>query len=386
MLTACGIIAEYNPFHKGHRYQMQQARQQSGADVIVVCLSGNFVERGGPSLINKWQKTQLALANGADLVVELPTAYAVEPADRFAQGAVKLVAALGCQTLAFGSEEVGFDYQTMGHRLNQVMNDHTFFVDYQKTYATQLNEFYQQRLGLSITQPNHLLGLSYAQANDQLSQPMRLLPILRIGAGHDQNDQMHGKFASASAIRKMMTSNPPQWERLREVAPGNTLDILRNAPLVTWDDCFALLKYRILTSSIKQLQQIYQMSEGLEYRLKKVIRQSHDFTELLHNLKTKRYTYARLQRLCTYVLLNITTTDINQAYQHPYLRVLGFSDMGRKWLNQQRQALTLPLITNMNAKLASGLLHLQIQVDDVITLLTNCEQNFGRHPIIKSKE
>ena len=133
MLTACGIIAEYNPFHKGHRYQMQQARQQSGADVIVVCLSGNFVERGGPSLINKWQKTQLALANGADLVVELPTAYAVEPADRFAQGAVKLVAALGCQTLAFGSEEVGFDYQTMGHRLNQVMNDHTFFVDYQKT-------------------------------------------------------------------------------------------------------------------------------------------------------------------------------------------------------------------------------------------------------------
>lgn len=385
LLKACGIIAEYNPFHKGHYYQMTAARQQSHADVIIVCLSGNFVERGGPSIIDKWHKTQLALANGADLVIELPTAFAVEPADRFAQGAVSLLSAIGCQVLAFGSEEANCDYQQLGHQLNQLMNQHQFFVDYQKTYATQLNEFYQSQLGLSITQPNHLLALSYAQANDKLAHPMQLLPILRIGAGHDQADQNNPQFASASAIRKMVTSPSPQWQHLQEVAPDDTIAVLKHAKLVTWDDCFNLLKYRILTSSIPELQQIYQMSEGLEYRLKKVIRDSHSFDELLHNLKTKRYTYARLQRLCTYTLLNITTPEIENAYQHQYLRVLGFSKMGQQWLNQQRKQLTLPLITNINAKLAHDLLKLQIKVDDVITLLTNNEQNFGRRPIMNMK-
>ena len=134
-----------------------------------------------------------------------------------------------------------------------------FFVDYQKTYATQLNEFYQSQLGLSITQPNHLLALSYAQANDKLAHPMQLLPILRIGAGHDQADQNNPQFASASAIRKMVTSPSPQWQRLQEVAPDDTIAVLKHAKLVTWDDCFDLLKYRILTSSIPELQQIYQM-------------------------------------------------------------------------------------------------------------------------------
>lgn len=385
MLKACGIIAEYNPFHKGHYYQMKQARQQSHADVIIVCLSGNFVERGGPSIIDKWHKTQLALENGADLVIELPTAFAVEPADRFAKGAVNLLAAIGCQTLAFGSEEANCNYQQLGHQLNQLMDQHQFFVDYQKTYATQLNELYQSQLGLSITQPNHLLALSYAQANDKLLHPMQLLPILRIGANHDQADQNNPQFASASAIRQMVTAIEPQWQRLKEVAPDDTINVLRNAELVTWDACFDLLKYRILTSSIIELQKIYQMSEGLEYRLKKVIRNSYSFEELLHNLKTKRYTYARLQRLCTYVLLNITTAEIENAYQHPYLRVLGFSKMGQLWLNQQRKDLTLPLITNINAKLANSLLKLQIKVDDVITLLTNQEQNFGKRPLMNIK-
>lgn len=139
-----GIIAEYNPLHNGHRYQLQQARAASHADLVIVCMSGNYVQRGEPAILDKWTRAQLALSNGADMVVELPFASAVQPADRFADGAVKLLAALGCQTLAFGSEYPTFDYQQVGQQILALKAKSQTFIDYQKLMRRSSMSFIKQ--------------------------------------------------------------------------------------------------------------------------------------------------------------------------------------------------------------------------------------------------
>ncbi|MEJ1330569.1 nucleotidyltransferase [Latilactobacillus sakei] len=321
-----GIIAEYNPLHNGHIYQLQQARQQSQADLVIVCMSGNYVQRGQAALLDKWTRAELALQNGADMVVELPFVSAVQPADRFATGAVQLLAALGCQTIAFGSEQPTFDYQQAGQQIIDLPEQSAAFVDYQKTYATQLNEFYQEQLSLQIDQPNHLLGISYAVANARLAQPLNLLAIKREQAQHGDQTVSTAPYASASAIRQVVTQGTA-LAALQHVVPAGTLAALADSTLLTEDQLWPLLKYRIESLSPAQLRQVYQMSEGLEYRFKKVIHKANSYTELLQALKTKRYTYARLQRVCLYVLLNIQPTDIQQGLQRTYIRLLGFNEI-----------------------------------------------------------
>lgn len=382
-MKVTGIIAEYNPLHNGHRYQLQQARQTSQADVVIVCMSGNYVQRGEPAVLDKWTRAQLALAAGADMVVELPFASAVQPADRFATGAIDLLAQLGCQTVAFGSEEAAFDYQTIGQKIAALPAQSAAFVDYQKTYATQLNEFYQQTLNLSIDQPNHLLGISYAVANARLAQPMQLLAIERQQAQHADQLIQTGAYASASAIRKVLAHTPIDLTMVQPVVPATTLAALTTQQGVQWSQLWPLLQYRINSTPLAELRQVYQMSEGLEYRFKKVITQVDSYEALLQALKTKRYTYARLQRVCLYVLLNIKDTAIQQTLEQPYVRLLGFNQVGQTYLHQLKKQLTWPLISKISAKLGAetGLLGLEVRVDRLFEQLTNTHQNFARQPL-----
>lgn len=377
-----GIIAEYNPLHNGHIYQLQQARQQSQADLVIVCMSGNYVQRGQAALLDKWSRAELALQNGADMVVELPFVSAVQPADRFATGAVQLLAALGCQTIAFGSEQPTFDYQQAGQQIIDLPEQSAAFVDYQKTYATQLNEFYQEQLSLQIDQPNHLLGISYAVANARLAQPLNLLAIKREQAQHGDQTISTAPYASASAIRQVVTQGTA-LAALQHVVPAGTLAALADSTLLTEDQLWPLLKYRIESLSLAQLRQVYQMSEGLEYRFKKVIHKANSYTELLQALKTKRYTYARLQRVCLYVLLNIQPADIQQGLQRPYIRLLGFNEIGQQHLHQLKKTTDLPIISKVSAKMGAetGLLGLEVRVDRLREQFGWQSQNFARQPI-----
>lgn len=377
-----GIIAEYNPLHNGHIYQLQQARQQSKADLVIVCMSGNYVQRGQAALLDKWTRAKLALQNGADMVVELPFVSAVQPADRFATGTVQLLAALGCQTIAFGSEQPAFDYQQAGQQIIDLPEQSAAFVDYQKTYATQLNEFYQEQLSLQIDQPNHLLGISYAVANARLAQPLNLLAIKREQAQHGDQTISTAPYASASAIRKIVTQGT-DLAALQHVVPAETLAALADSTILTEDQLWPLLKYRIESLSLGQLRQVYQMSEGLEYRFKKVIHKANSYTDLLQALKTKRYTYARLQRVCLYVLLNIQPADIQQGLARPYIRLLGFNDIGQQHLHQLKKTTDLPIISKVSAKMGAetGLLGLEVRVDRLREQFGWQSQNFARQPI-----
>ncbi|WP_056989210.1 nucleotidyltransferase [Lacticaseibacillus camelliae] len=381
-MQAVGMIAEFNPLHNGHVYAMRQARQLSKADVVVVLMAGNYVQRGEPAVVDKWARAKAALASGADLVVELPTTDAVQAADGFATGALTLLGALQVSTLAFGTEAPDLDYAALAARVAAAPPKSSLFQDHTQTYATQLNQYYQQTAGVSLDAPNLLLGLSYAQANRQLSEPLRLLPFARQGAAHDAAGVSAGG-ASASAIRSALA----QGQDVTAVVPAAMQAGLIAARHQSWADLFPLLRYRLQTADLAALRGIYTMSEGLEFRLTEQLAAAPDFHAFLHQIKSKRYTYARMRRLCLYVVLNLTAEAMADARQHRFLHVLGFTAAGRKYLHQVKKTLPLPLITKVSAAMLApgGIMQWQHRCDQLIETVTQTAQNYGRVPVMRKE-
>lgn len=380
-MQAVGMIAEFNPLHNGHVFALQQARRLSGAEVVVALMAGNFVQRGEPAVVDKWARAKSALACGADLVVELPTTDAVQAADGFAQGALALLSALQVQSLAFGTESPALDYAALAARVAEAPPQASLFQDHTQTYATQLNQYYQQTAGVALDAPNLLLGLSYAQANRQLGTPLRLLPFARQGAAHDEAGLRVG--ASASALRAALA----QGESVADLVPAAMQTELQAARHQSWDDLFPLLRYRLQTADLAALRDIYTMSEGLEFRLTEQLAGALDFAGFLHQIKSKRYTYARMRRLCLYVVLNLTKAVMADAQQHRFLHVLGFTEAGRQYLHQIKKTVELPLITKVSAAMLApgGLMQWQHRCDQLIETLTGTAQNYGRVPVMRKE-
>ena len=391
-MKACGMIVEYNPFHNGHLYHLKQSKQKSNADVMIAVMSGNFLQRGEPAIIDKWHRAKSALANGADLVIELPVEWSVQSADYFATGGLKLLHALGCEILCFGTDQVqAFDYQSLGQLLasrQEELNAIYQAIDDPKlTYAQKMMQVFSRfdsRLTFQPNQPNHILALAYAQANAKLKRPLTLVPIQRLQAAyHDETlpDLTQPKMldiASASAIRKSFFAK----QAIEDFLPASSLVDLKEQA-VNWEDYFPYLKYRILSSTIEELGQIYQMVDGLEYKLKQVITEVTSFAQLIQAIKSKRYTQVRLQRLLLYVLLNIQKAAMTKQHAQLSLHVLGFSEKGQEYLRQQKKVCQYPIITRMSQSAALKM-PLLIKSDRIYQLAkpTIAEQNFGRLPIM----
>ncbi|AXX64295.1 nucleotidyltransferase [Bombilactobacillus bombi] len=380
-MKICGIIVEYNPLHNGHLWQIQQVKQQLHPDVLIVVMSGNFVQRGDFALLDKWQRTQMALDAGVDLVVELPVYGAVQPADIFAEEALRLLQQLQVDTLVFGSEYPKLDYYQLAQQIQQVTNTSDQFVDFRNTYATQFNQIIEQKLGMKITKPNQLLGLAYAQACLKLSYQVQLYPLKRNGQAKHNESSLHGKYSSASAIRQALLAG----EDCQISLPIAARKIIASSKLYSWNDFFAFLKYRLLTASIAELGEIYQMNEGLEYKFQHEIVSAVDLADFLQKSKSKRYTYARLRRLCLYTLLNITTEQMQTMRKQRYLHVLGFNWRGQQHLHTIKKNLSMPLITKVTQKLGNGrgLMARSVAGDRILNLVGAPEQNFGRQPLIR---
>ncbi|MFD1902143.1 nucleotidyltransferase [Enterococcus termitis] len=386
-MKSCGIIVEYNPFHNGHYYHAKMARELSGADIVIAVMSGNFLQRGEPAIIDKWTRAKEALAHGVDLVIELPFAYAVQSADYFAKGGVKLLQALECEALCFGTDSQNeMDYQAFGSFVSKHQED----IDqrYQQiknngmSYPQQMTEVFRQlypQSGLDFSTPNHILGMSYAKENALYAQPMKLYPLKREQAGyHDLT--IHQEFASATAIRKAVFAN--ELDQIRQVLPEQVRLDLEASSNVSWEDYWSLLKYKLISNSINELQSIYQMKEGIEYRLQEAAKTSDSFSTFIKQAKTKRYTWTRLQRLSTYILNNVKQAEIEQVWQHSYLQVLGFTEQGQRFLKEKKKTSQLPLLTKISRD-SGEQMSLAIRSDQIYRLGNSniSEQNFGRIPI-----
>ena len=375
-MKACGIIAEYNPFHKGHHYQIEQIRKQTDTDVIVVAMSGNFVQRGEPAIENKWYRAKMALENGADLILELPTLSSTQATDWFAAGGVGILHAAKCQEIAFGVEDTSIDYQvafkewiTLQTRIKEdVTNDEMKSL----TYANRLSLISKENFGETsplyrlMQQPNQQLGFAYVKEILSHNLPMKFMTIERMGNGHLDTEIQEGKFASGTALRKQLLKVDrthqlfSQLPYLEEVSSNE----YRN----NWEQYWMLLKYQIERSSVEELRTIYQMDEGIEYRFKKFLSQANSFYEFIQFLKNKRWTWARLQRLCIYVLLGITKEQIKQHFKTIHspkeVTVLGFNEIGREYLKNLREE-----ETNFITNYAHPFLELQKKFDNIYDIM-----------------
>lgn len=380
-MSVVGVIAEFNPFHSGHEFLLNRGRLLAGKDPIVVLMSGNYVQRGEIAISAKWDRAQAALESGADLVFELPFAVALQSADRFALGAVKILQALGVQDLIFGAENANLDFSYLGQRIAELPPERMQFTDYSQTYSTQYNQMVAKQVGHEINQPNSILGLAYAVANAKLGQPLNLQAINRIGAEHDDLLRRDQIVQSATAIRSLLIADP-NWQRLKAWIPKKELARLQQQQLFpSWQQLFPFLKYRLESASISELQQIYQMSEGLEYKMKEEIHQAASFADFLRHVKSKRYTYSRLRRLSLFSLLNVTQQDIEPCGQDQSLLLLGYSKVGRHYLHQIKKQTPVKIISRLdrqNALLPN--MALQLRVDRLFEQLMGPDQNFGQKP------
>ena len=360
-MTITGIIAEFNPFHNGHKYLLDQAE-----GLKIVAMSGNFVQRGEPAIVDKWTRAQMALENGADLVVELPFLVSVQAADFFGQGAVAILARLGMDTLAFGTEEV-LDYQQIANLYTERGQEMELFMENlpdSLSYPQKTQAMWKEFAGLDFSgdTPNHVLALAYAKA--VAGRKIKLHPIQRQGAGYHSVDK-DVDFASATALRQHQNDQ----NFLERFMPS--IALFENASKVNWEDYYPLLRYQILSNP--DLTTIYQVNQEMAVRIKDTIKTAQTVDELVEIVATKRYTKARVRRLLTYILVQARENALPEG-----IHVLGFTEKGRQHLKPLKEQVHLV------SRIGKEPWDAMTQKADQIYQLGHpsiAEQNFGRVPI-----
>ncbi|EOP93227.1 nucleotidyltransferase [Bacillus cereus] len=342
---------------------MQQTKKLTQSDIIIAVMSGPFLQRGEPALISKWYRTKMALANGVDLVVELPYVFATQKAETFANGAISILNALRVSEICFGSEDGQIEnfYNTISVQKNE---EETFnylvkqFMDAGNSYAKATSDAFSHILtsekNIDMSQPNNILGFQYMKAILSQNSSIQTQTIKRFASHyHDEtfNDQ---HIASATSIRKQLFSEEGSFTTIKPFLPQATTSLLANYKqnygiLHNWEQYFSFFKYRLMTMSPGDLRHIYEIEEGLEHRILSKIQNSSSFYSFMEALKTKRYTWTRLQRACTHILTNTTKEEIRSANieQHaPYIRLLGMSQKGQTYLSKNKKKIELPILTH----------------------------------------
>ena len=348
MSKVLGIIAEYNPFHNGHLLHLTKSKEETGAEYSICIMSGNFVQRGNTSIVNKWVKAEMALKSGIDLVIELPTVYSISSAENFAEGAIKLLNSLKIvDTVSFGSENSDIDI------LNRISG---ILYEEPKQYVEFLNE--ELKKGLSfpkarenavllylndkkyfniLNQPNNTLAIEYLKALKKYKSHIMPIAIKREKAFYNSNCIVD-EYASATAIRNMIVNN--QFNDIRKVMPRLAYDLLmqeieNNQYVIDISKFEKEILYSIRRLSTADLKKFPEVNEGLENSIKNAANSCNTLAELINIIKTKRYTQTRIQRILLYILLNITKKDMYISRKTvPYARILGYSQKGKALISE----------------------------------------------------
>ncbi len=345
-----GIVAEFNPFHNGHKYIVDSLKN-GGENTVTAVMSESFVQRSECACASPYVRTQMALANGVDLVLSLPVPYATASAERFASAGVAVLSALGVvDALGFGSEcgskelikecatallDEGFDLLVQKYLQEGV--------SYPEARCKALEESFGKSLAQIISTPNDILGVEYTKAIIKNGFCMDINPIKRIGASHDSKEAV-GDICSASAVREMLLNN----ESAKTFLPPETYSILQKvmgegkAP-ADFKKLEAAILYKLRTMSVEDFSRLSDVSEGLEYRLYTAVRGSSTLNEVLEKVKTKRYTLSRIRRIIICAFLGITKQEVELPV--PYIRVLGFNEKGARLLKDAKEKATLPIVT-----------------------------------------
>ncbi|WP_296971178.1 nucleotidyltransferase [Tepidanaerobacter sp. EBM-38] len=366
-MNIVGIIAEYNPFHNGHLYQLSNVRKVLKPDGIIVIMSGNFVQRGEPAVFSKWARAEMALREGADLVIELPVCFSTATAEIFAESAVKLLLqSQVVNTLSFGIERycekelfyLGKLLSEEPDLFKQFMNDYlkkglSFPAAREKAvikYIMVKNiNLDTQLISDLLKKPNYILAVEYVKAINKLKAEFSIFPVLR--QGHDYHDkELTQQYASASAIRQELFYRRQDFSNeLVKNLPDSALQIIKKEiedgrTPVFLQDFETILLYALRCMSAYELKTYFDVAEGLENRIKKAAQACGTLEQLISQIKSKRYPVTRIQRILMHILLNIPK-EIVEIRTPQYLRVLGFTRKGALILKKMNSKATVPVIT-----------------------------------------
>ena len=407
-MKVTGIIAEYDPFHNGHSYHIKKAREMTGADAIVVVMSGHFTQRGMPAFFRRDARVRMAVDGGADLVIELPYIYACNSSHEFARGAAGILNGIGCvDALVFGAETddmdtlgkaaraaAGTDDRSSAYIKEEMKNG----VSYPEALTRSVEKIYGAQTAAVLREPNNLLGIEYMKALRELGSGIKPFIVGRRSAAHGESLEMlherkqEQRIASGTAVRKAVYAGGARAAEM--LVPDTSFSIIsgyeRSSGFSFTEyrdkikkNMFELLKYKIITSDESELAEVYGVAEGLENRLKSCISGAEDIDGLIDSVKSKRYTRARISRTLMHLLINLRTTDFETLRETYCARVLGFSPTGGKLLRLMSESSAIPIFSNLSrldkrSPEAARVLKYDMRASDVYALLYGSGDAPGR--------
>ncbi|MDN5343667.1 MAG: hypothetical protein PWP28_2547 [Oceanotoga sp.] len=363
-MKVLGLIVEYNPFHNGHKYHIQQAKKIVNPDYTVAVMSGNFVQRGEPAIIDKYARTEIALQNGIDLLLELPFVYSIQDAGGFALGSIGTLHRSKVVTdIIFGSESG--DIEIMNEIAHILLYQPGKFKKYIKYHLKEGHSYPNARkkalydyfekddkkdiIYKIIEKSNDILGIEYLKNSKLYNTNIHLNCIKRKSADYNEENYT-GEISSATAIRKIILDE--NYKLLEKTIPETSYqkilqEINDGKGPINYENMRDIILYKTRITPKEELIKIYGVKEGLEKRIIESAQRSSDLSELLANIKTKRFTYTRIKRTILNIIFDITDEKIQKfnEYGPQYIRVLGFNKKGKELLNQMKNKVKLPIIT-----------------------------------------
>lgn len=393
MSRVIGVVAEYNPFHNGHYYHLQATKEITGAEYCVAVISGNFTQRGDTSIVNKWAKAYMAICGGADLVIELPTVYSISSAENFASGAVKILDNLKVvDAISFGAE--ANDLATLNNIANVLYEEPKAYTNIlshelkkgisypaarENALMMYLNDI--KRYANTLSSPNNILAIEYLKALKIQKSKLEPIMIRRKKVYYNDN-KIVDDFASATAIRKLLQGG--EYANLRKVIPRSSYTIIgqesrKGGMVLSLSKYEKEIIYTLRKMTVEEIADLPDVSEGLQFAIKNAANEANNLKDLISNIKSKRYTQTRIQRILLYALLGIDKKLMeNSRKVVPYVRVLGFTQKGKSLLSEiSRRNPKLNIITSLKKymnqnqnknKVLAEMLEKDIFATDVYTL------------------
>lgn len=400
-MNITGIVTEYNPFHNGHLYHLSQSKKNTNADGVICVMSGNFIQRGGPAIIDKWKRTEMALENGVDLIIELPSYFAVSSAEFFAKGSLSILHKIGVvNSIFFGSECGDIEYlrkiskvlveedAVFSSLLKKFMNSGLTFA---KAREKALIEFLEDpNIEGIISSSNNILGIEYIKALIRLESTIIPKTLKRQGAGYNERN-LSDSFSSATSIREAI-KNSSSTIGLNNSMPSKSFELFSklqdlNYPFVFEEQMYSFLKHKLYTSCIN-FNNLPEVNEGLHNKILKEVYDSKNFEDLILRIKSKRYTYSKISRILTQIFIgfdryNFESIDINK---YLYARVLGFNGKGKEMLSLIKKNSSIPLISKIPKHFDNPLLELDLlstKAYSILNPMVDPRSDYLISPLIK---